>query len=342
MKKHRIGVIGAGAIAQALHIPGYAAAAHCELAAIADPSPARLREVRDKGWKFLREYRDYRDLLANEKPDAVSICTPNQFHAEIAIACLKAGADLLLEKPMALTNKEAQAIARTAQATGRRIMVGFSHRFNELNLAAKKALDSGKIGKPFMIRVRFAHTGPIPGWAKSDWFYKPELSGGGALMDMAVHAFDIAQWFISPATSVYAQTATLRKKIPVDDNVVAVLEFGESCMGYIECGWTSPAGFSGIEIMGDKGAICSDYTANRTTLTVQTTTASGTGKAKTTVLADHPKSGAWQNEMTYFTKQLATGKPFQPGIEAGLLTTRLVVAAYKSSQTGRKISLPSL
>lgn len=336
-KKYRVGVVGAGAIAQAMHIPGYDAAPNCELVAIADPNPACLREVREKGWKFGKEYRDHKEMLAAEKLDVVSVCTPNRFHAEVAIDCMKAGADLLLEKPVALTMKEAAAIAQTATRTKRRIMVGFSHRFNPLNLAAKKAIDAGRIGKPYMIRVRFAHTGPIPGWAKTDWFYKPEMAGGGALMDMAVHAFDIVQWLIAPAVSIYAQTATLRKKIPVDDNVVAVLEFKDRCMGYVECGWTSPAGFNGIEIMGDNGAICCDYAANQAVLVTQTSNAAGTGTAMRTVLVSHPDVSAWENEMKYFTANLGSRKAFSPGMDSGIATLRLVLGAYKSAKTGRKV-----
>ena len=336
-KKYQIGVVGGGAIAQALHIPGYAAAPHCELAAIADPSPERLKEVRNKGWIFRREYRDYRALLAEEKPDAVSICTPNKFHAEVAIAALESGADLLLEKPVAMNLKEARAIERAAAKSGRRVMIGFSHRFNPRNIAAKQAIAAGKIGEPYMIRVRFAHTGPLSGWAKSDWFFRPNLAGGGALMDMAVHAFDIAQWLVGPATSIYAQTATLRQKISLDDNVVAVLEFGERCLGYIECGWTSPAGFCGIEIMGDKGAIFCNYSEAQATLTTQTTTAAGVGKVKVFPLA--AANNAPNDEMKYFTETLATKKAFVPGLQDGLSTQKLIEGAYKSAKTGRKVSL---
>lgn len=336
-KKYQVGVVGGGAIAQALHIPGYAVSPHCELAAIVDPSPARLKEIRDKGWKFRSEYQDYRKMLAAEKLDVVSVCTPNKFHAEVAIAALESGADLLLEKPVAMNLKEARAIERAAAKSGRRVMVGFSHRFNSMNIAAKKAIESGKIGNPFMIRVRFAHTGPMAGWAKSDWFFRPTLAGGGALMDMAVHAFDTVQWLIGPVTSIYAQTATLRHNIPLDDNVVAVLEFGKSCLGYIECGWTSPAGFVGIEIMGDHGAICCDYSKGYATLTTQKSTAAGTGKARVTKLSVN--SSSWSGEMKYFTETLATKKPFVPGLDAGIATQKLIEGAYKSAKTGRKVTL---
>ena len=191
MKKFRIGVIGCGAIAQGCHIPGYMAADNCILAAVADPEDRCLKMLRDQKMIFEHEYHDYREMLAKEKLDMVSVCVPNKFHAECALAAIEAGADVLLEKPMTLKLEDAVAVKEAAAKKGVRVMIGFSHRFNELNIAAKKALDEGKIGKPYMIRVRFAHTGPFPGWAKTDWFYNPEIAGGGALLDMAVHAFDI-------------------------------------------------------------------------------------------------------------------------------------------------------
>ncbi|HBC89028.1 MAG TPA: hypothetical protein DCZ94_18975 [Lentisphaeria bacterium] len=339
MKKYKIGVIGAGAIAQACHIPGYIAASNCELGAVADPEEKCLRMVRDRGWKFTSEYCCCKDMLAKEKLDVVSICTPNKFHAEIAIACMKAGADLLLEKPIALNMDEADAILKTAREYKRRVMVGFSHRFNELNIAAKAAVEAGEIGKPYMIRVRFAHCGPIPGWAKTDWFYKPELAGGGALMDMAVHAFDIVQWFISPVQSIYAQVATLRKDIPVDDNVVAVMEFEDKCLGYIECGWTSPSGFTGIEIMGDNGVIFCDYGKNKATAIKGRNAPDGSSSMVETVLIHKPSASAWVNEMKYFTSHLDSKEAFTPGVESGINTLRLVLAAYESSRTGRKVNI---
>jgi predicted dehydrogenase len=339
MKKYKVGIIGAGAIAQACHIPGYASAKNCELTAVADPEEKCLAMLEERGWNFAAVYHDYKKMLSGEKLDVISICAPNKFHAEMAIACLNAGVDVLLEKPIAVNMKEAEAIRSAVKATGRRLMVGFSHRFNDLNNAAKTALIAGKIGKPYMIRVRFAHTGPWPGWAKTDWFYNPEMSGGGALMDMAVHAFDIAQWFIGPVTAVSGKTATLRKNIKVDDNVVAIMEFGNKCMGYVECGWTSPSGFCGMEIMGDNGIIYSDYIKNQAIMVHGQTSPSGETKMQEVILKNKWDKAPWAKEMEYFTAHLGRPGDFSPDINDGVDTLRVVLAAYESSQTGKRIEI---
>jgi len=341
MKTFRIGVIGAGAIAQHAHIPGYAAAKNCVLAAVADPEPRCLAEVAAKGWRFERVYSDYRRMLAEVGAtlDAVSVCTPNYLHKEIAVACLRAGCEVLLEKPVALTLADALAIKAAARKHRRRVMVGFTHRFNGLNVAARAALKAGKIGRPFMARVRFAHTGPWPGWAKTDWFYRRRKAGGGAMLDMAVHAFDLLHWYLGPATAVQARVATLRKPIEVDDNALALLEFGKGCLGYVEAGWTSPVGYCGVELMGDAGAIFVDYGRAKTTMIRGVRTPDGRSCQETVVLADGVGAEAWRSELAHFTKGLAGRGSFCVGIDEGIAALKVTLAAYRSSRTGRRIRI---
>jgi UDP-N-acetylglucosamine 3-dehydrogenase len=337
MKKFRVGVIGAGAIAQACHIPGFAAAKNCQLVAFADPSP-EIREMVSQKWAFGRQYPDHASMLKSEQLDVVSIGSPNAFHKTIAIDCIKKGVStILLEKPIAVTLADGKAIVQAARKHGTRIMVGFSNRFNTYAQAAKAALDKGLIGKPYMIRVRFAHMGPLPGWAKTDWFYNPKLSGGGAMLDMAIHGFDLAQYYLGPVTAVMARAATLRKKVKVDDNTVTLLEFGRSALGYVEAGWTSPAGFCGVEIMGDAGCIYVDYNS-KVTLVMGSRDASGRVERNTTVLCEK-MNNSWADEMAYFTSQLGKRGKFCVGIDDGLAALKVALAALKSSKTGRRVEI---
>ena len=339
MKTFRVGVIGAGAVAQGSHIPGYAAAKNCKLVALCDPLPKSLDEVRKRGWIFERTYSDYRQMLQKEDLDAVSICTPNVYHSEMAIAALKKGCAVCLEKPIAISMPEGLAIQRAVKKYKGRLMVCFSHRFNELNIKTRQAVQAGKIGKPYMIRVRFAHKGPIPGWAKTDWFYRPEMAGGGAVLDMAIHAFDLAQFHVGPVMAVQAKVATLRKKIKVDDNVVALLEFGDTALGYVEAGWTSPAGFGGVEIMGDNGVIVIDYALGTSTLTRGGIRPDYTYCLEQSVLAKVDGHSAWINQMAHFTSNLGKKGPFCVGIEEGVSALRIVLGTYESSRTGKRVKI---
>ncbi|MCC6143299.1 MAG: Gfo/Idh/MocA family oxidoreductase, partial [Candidatus Hydrogenedentes bacterium] len=246
-RRLRAGVVGAGAIAQACHLPGYANNAHVNLVAFADPVLAQHKETLAK-YPGLQAYSDFYEMLDELELDVVSVCTPNAHHAAAAIHAMHAGAHVLCEKPMALTLEEADRMARVADATGKTLMIGFTHRLYSGPAKCHELLTQQAIGDVFMIRVRFAHGGPFPGWARSDWFYKPVQSGGGALLDMGIHAIDICQWLVGPITHVQARAATLVKPIAVDDNAVLIVEFSRGALGYIEVGWTSGPGFAGFEV----------------------------------------------------------------------------------------------
>ncbi len=236
--KYRAGVIGAGAISQALHLPGYRKDRRATLVAFADPAVARHAEVLE-AYPRLWAYSDYKKMLASEDLDVVSVASPNVFHAEQAIAALRAGCHVLCEKPIATTLRDANRMIAASKKARKKLMIGFTHRMLTGPQRCKRLLSEKAIGKPFMIRVRLAHGGPYPGWAKNSWFYNKELSAGGAMLDMGIHAIDLCHWLMGPIASVSATAATLIKKIEVDDNALLQLEFGTGALGYIEVGWTS-------------------------------------------------------------------------------------------------------
>jgi len=335
-KKFTVAAIGCGAIAQALHLPGYARRADVGRIIGVDPDAAQRAEVTAK-YPDIVTYTDYREMFAQEKPDFVSVCTPNVFHAEHAIAALQAGAHLLLEKPMTMTVAEAELVRAAATAADKQVMIGFSHRLIRSNQQIKQILAEGIIGAPFMIRVRFAHSGPFPGWARTDWFYRPEMAGGGALFDMGIHAIDLCQWLLGPITSVTSQMATLRKDIPLDDNAVLALEFGGQALGYIEVGWTSGPGFGGVEIYADNGSIINNYTDPLRVCT---------GKASADINAEpeyewvkYEKDGApesWAVEMDYFMDTILRGEKPAMDIDAGITALNVALNAVAAARDGRR------
>ena len=135
-------------------------------------------------------------------------------HAELPARRLRdprgaTGCHLFCEKPIALSMKEAAAMAAPLKRNRVRMMTGFTHRFLAGNEKAKELLDAGAIGRPFMIRIRFAHEGPQPGWAMSDWFYNPRKAGGGACLDMGIHAYDLCEFYLGRVASVQANIRTI-------------------------------------------------------------------------------------------------------------------------------------
>jgi predicted dehydrogenase len=338
----RAGVIGCGAIAQALHLPGYAGCSGVSLVAASDPDPARRREV-ERVFPDICTYADHRRMLKAEDLGVVSVASPNRYHAAHACEALVAGADVFLEKPPALSMAEVDEIRRAERRTGRHVIVGFTQRFIRGNRRAKKALNQGAIGEPYMIRVRFAHSGPIPGWAKSDWFHNPKLAGGGALWDMGIHAIDLVLWLMGPIRAVQATCQTLRKEIRVEDNAVVLAEFaGRRALGYLEVGWTSPSGFYGWEICGDEGSLTFDYQGK---LTIQQGRRDPSGKVRgirERVLDDKPTTGGWPWEIRDVMRALAAEDDMGMGMKAGARAVAVGVAAYKSARTGNRVAVRSV
>jgi predicted dehydrogenase len=337
MAKLRVATIGGGAIAQALHLPGYHKNPHAVIAAVTDPDRARWKEIKDK-FGVERFYTDYREMLDKESLDAVSVCSPNVFHAEQALAAIDRGLHVLCEKPMTLTEKESARVVAAAKRAKRTFMVGFSHRLMRGNREAKKLLDSGRLGEPFMLYTRFAHQGPFPGWAKSDWFYKPALAGGGALLDMGIHAFDLARFFFGDVKKVSASVKTIVKPIAVDDNAVVTLEFASGALGYIDVGWTSLPGFTGTMLYCRRGNIIIDYREGMRLIT-GTADPGGRHKVKTKDFKFRPGEGGWSIEMGYFLDCIRKHRSPEMDAPEGAAAVTLALAAYKSAKTGKQVTI---
>lgn len=186
MAKIRVAVIGCGAIAQRRHIPEYADNEHVELVAFSDPNGERAEQCANRyGGKA---FTDHRELLRQIRPDAVSVCTPNATHAPISIEAARAGAHVLVEKPMATSDEEARNMIEAAESAGVFLMVGHNQRLMPPHVKAKELLESGKLGKVLSFRTSFGHPGP-EGWSldgRESWFFRKEEAAMGA---MATSAF---------------------------------------------------------------------------------------------------------------------------------------------------------
>jgi predicted dehydrogenase len=157
---------------------------------------------------------------------------------------------------------------------------------------------------------------------------------------MAIHAIDQALWHLGPVRSVQAAVKTLRKKIRLDDTAVLLLEFARTrALGYVEAGWTSPAGFNGIEIMGDAGCIIEDY-AGAGTLTVTTGKVTPDLRVKTrlvTRIVDrNANEGGWSVEIGEVVRAFRRNTDLGCGIEAGGAALAVALAGYESWRTGRR------
>lgn len=228
------GLVGCGRIAKN-HLESIKAIPQASLVAICDNNPAALNHGIDKYGGL--GYQSYQDMLANPYIDVVNICTPSGLHASMAIAAMEAGKHVLVEKPMAMSLAEADAMIATAEAKGVILGVVHQNRFNKVIVQTRKALEEGKFGI-------LTHGSAVVRWHRDDAYYQQApwrgtwAQDGGCLMNQSIHNIDLLQWMFGPVQSVFAHTATNCRKIQGEDVAVAVLKFKSGALATIEASVT--------------------------------------------------------------------------------------------------------
>ena len=188
----RLGILTCGTIVTNGHLPAFAAAGRERVDVTAFTS--RTRDTAERAatqWGSGAVVDDWREVLARDDVDAVDICSPNALHAEMAIAAAQAGKHVLVEKPIAVSLAEADAMIDAAAANGVVLMAAHNVRFAAPYLAAARAVAEGRIGEVVGVRAAFGHAGPQAWAPASTWFREPSLSGGGALLDLGIHVADL-------------------------------------------------------------------------------------------------------------------------------------------------------
>jgi len=195
----RLGFIGTGGIA-ATQMRALASRPDVELCAIADIDAGALA-TRGDAFGITARYTDYRQMLKREQLDAVSICTPNQTHAQTAIAALQSGVHVLCEKPMAHTAAAARRMVDVAEQTGYKLVIGFQYRFNPKTQFLRNAVRNGELGRIRFGRVQALRRRGIPNWGV---FGRKELQGGGPLIDIGVHVLEMTHYTMGSPRPVSA------------------------------------------------------------------------------------------------------------------------------------------
>lgn len=205
-KKLHYGLIGCGGCGVGKHLAAYAQhPEEVELYGVYDFEPAKAQAAAAK-YHVSHVFDSYQALLADPKIDVVSVVTPNALHAPIAIAALQAGKHVHVEKPIALNADEARAIVTAKNAAGKLLMVALNNRFTEVSQFIKRYIGDGNLGEIYHARCGWRRRRGIPG--RGSWFTTKALSGGGPVIDLGVHFFDLALYFMGfPApTAVSAST----------------------------------------------------------------------------------------------------------------------------------------
>jgi predicted dehydrogenase len=234
----RVAVIGVGSMGFN-HLRVYSELEGVQLAGVSDVSPERLKAIADRF--AVSTYSDYRELFEKEKPEAVSITVPTSDHEEVATFALKAGAHILVEKPIAATVDEGKRIIALAKETKRQLMIGHIIRFNPAIQSLKNRLDNGDLGRIFQIFCRRA--GPFPA----------RIRDVGVVIDLAPHDVDIMRFLtgLNPMR-VYAET---EQQIHTnhEDLLFGLLRFPGGLTAALELNWLTPKKIRETLVLGEKG-----------------------------------------------------------------------------------------
>ncbi|WP_203567637.1 Gfo/Idh/MocA family protein [Aestuariimicrobium ganziense] len=351
MSKVGIGVIGAGNISE-MHVDGYKQRDDVDLVMIADMVPERASEKAAKHG-FAHHTGDVDELLARDDIQAVSICTWNNSHAELAIRALRAGRHVLGEKPLCMSVDEALELQKVVHETGKHFELGQVRRYGQNATVLKSFIDAGDLGDIHYAKASMLRRAGNPG----GWFADPERSGGGPLIDIGVHCIDLAWWLMGKpkVTSVSANSystignraniTTLDRWLAsdydpavngVEDLVNAVIRFdnGASIMADVSYSLHIPKETMLVAVYGDKGGAELEPSLQLVS------------EKYDTILNIEPQIANPSFDFQSFHKEIGhfvdlvkgEAEPFVP-VEDGVEMIRILRAIYESAEAGREVTI---
>jgi len=333
-KKIGVAVIGCGFIG-AYHARAVMACKNAKLVGALSRTEASL----DKFCEMIPvpfRTTDIEELAAHPDVDAVAIGTHNNLHAPQAIRMLRAGKHVLLEKPMAMNASEARKIEKVARDRGLCLQIGHNWRYDgEVNYL-RGMIQQGALGNIVKTKGYGIHLN----WGPEGWFTKKAQAGGGALIDMGVHAIDTVSYLLGDPDplSVYAKIGTHYGSYDVDDSGVMMIEWEGGTVSMIESGWWHPHmdGLeAGTQVFGTKGY----GQIFPTELKLSVGSVAGSFRPDFPPRVDHCDQPMYDRQMDAFVQSVLQGKPPHPDGAHGIGIMRILDACYRSAAAGKAIKL---
>ena len=348
----KVAVIGCGTIANAAHIPAYLKNPDAEIKYFCDILPESAQAAVEK-YGCGVEITDYHEALADPEIKAVSVCTPNHMHPVIAMDAMRAGKDVLCEKPAARTYAEALEMQRVQHETGRLLLIGVVNRFNESVNRIKDYIDSGKLGEIYHVHASFRAYRSIPGLGGA--FTTKAIAGGGALIDWGVHFLDIVMYCTgdpAPRTVSGEAFCKLGRDIggyvykdmwagppiaggtyDVDDSVTGLVRTSGPVIT-LHGAWAQNIGQDEmyIDFMGDKGGVRLHYGKDFTLYTTE----NGALVEYSPVFA---MPNHFETEINAFVNCVLHGGKPASHIDTVIVTARMMQAIYDSAEKHAEIHL---
>lgn len=342
-----IGIVGLGAISD-FHANAVRAVGPDRLVACCSRDEAKARRFAEK--HRCAPYASLDDFLKHPGLDIVSIATAAGHHMEPALSAIAAGKHVIIEKPIEISLERCDRIIEAGERAGVLVAGIFQSRFSEVTRVIKEAVDDGRLGR---ITLGDAYVK----WFRNQEYYEKtrgrgtwEYDGGGSLMNQAIHAVDLLQWFMGPVESVTAHCATVgHTGIEVEDNAVAAVRFRNGAFGVVEASTAVYPGFlKRIEISGVEGSIVLEESTLKAwefskplDADVEIRRRFGATESGGGGAAD-PLAISFEGHQKQFEDLIHAveigGSPFIDGMEARK-AVEIILAIYRSTREGREIVL---
>lgn len=348
MTRYGFATIGCGAVGTH-HVTAISQLRNARLVAVCDvfeASAQRFGERAGVPW-----YTDYHKMLERDDVDVVNICTPSGLHMEPALAVMAAGKHCIVEKPLEITLDRCDRMIAAADKAGVLLGAIFPSRFGRAAQELKKAVDAGRFGKLTLGDACVRWWREQAYYDSGGWRGTWKLDGGGALINQSIHCVDLIQWYMGPAKAVTAMAGCLaHERIEVDDAAIVAVEWACGALGVIQGTTAAWPGFpKKIAISGDAGSAVLEEES--LTFWQFRKERPRDAKIRAGLVGDKSHGTGASDPMAFspenHRRQLADflraiergGQPLVDGRE-GRKAVEIILAAYKSAETGKRVELP--
>jgi predicted dehydrogenase len=276
---------------------------------------------------------DWRDLVSRPEVQAVVVATTHDWLAPVTLAAVEAGKHVLVEKPAARRASELEPVLQAARARGVLVRVGFNHRFHPALLKAHQMFVDGAVGPLMYVRARYGH-GARVGYEK-EWRARPEVSGGGELIDQGMHLIDLARWFAGEFVQVDGLAGRWFWDMPVEDNAFLLLRTAEQKVAFMHCSCSEWKNLFSFEVFGRDGklevqGLGGSYGVERLTH-YRMLPEMG---PPDTVAWEFPRGDdSWAAELADFYQDVVLGRQPTPGLSDAMAALRVVERIYEVSRS---------
>lgn len=331
-------IIGCGAIAR-IHAEAIASLEDARLTAVFDQNSAQAAAFAREF--SCRSYGTVEEMLADPDVDVVSICVPSGLHAKFAVMAANAGKHIVVEKPMAITAQQLEEMTHAVAENGVKITVIVQMRFQENVRLLKAAIDDGRLGRIYFADCRMRFYRSPEYYRNGGWRGTWEMDGGGALMNQGIHGIDLMQYLMGGVKSVYADCRTMARQIETEDAANLLVEYRNGAIGVIQ-GTTIavPGEPRTITISGEKGTVVLQEDAIVRWDVEGERLATGETDVGSCQDPMAFSFGCHALQLRDLLDAIREDRPSAVDAIEGRKAVDLILAAYRSSQTGQKVLLP--